>query len=124
MASAPRAGIPGRLVVWPARLRVYDARISARSPIPDDERWRRGYVSTNGASARRPAEGLSRLLVLAYITAVSIPPLGLALGIAVAVRLGKTKHALAIVLLSLITSAVWVAILTSGALDSASSNSF
>ncbi|MBV8430837.1 MAG: hypothetical protein JO244_06735 [Solirubrobacterales bacterium] len=123
MARAPREGIPGRLFVCPARRRVYDARITARSPTPNEQRLTRGYVSTNGASARPPAAGLSRLLVLAYITAVSIPPLGLALGIAVALRLGKTKHAVVIVLLSLITAAAWVAILASGALDTASSNS-
>ena len=80
---------------------VYDARISGRSRISED-----------------------RLLVLAYITAISIPPLGLALAIAVALRLGKTRHAVWIALLSLATAAVWVLILTSGSLNSASSSDF
>jgi hypothetical protein len=92
-------------------------------PVSHEEPWG-GYPSTNGASADAPSQGFSRLLVLAYICAISIPPLGLALGIAVALRLHKTRHAIWIVLLSLITAAVWVLILTSGSLNSASSTDF
>jgi hypothetical protein len=62
--------------------------------------------------------------VLAYVCAISIPPLGLALGIAVALRLGKTKHAFWIIVISLATAAIWVALLTSNAFTSASSTDF
>ena len=62
--------------------------------------------------------------MLAYILAISIPPVGLVLGVTVALRLGKTKHAVCIVLLSVITAAVWVLILTSGSLDTASSTNY
>jgi hypothetical protein len=102
---------------------VYDARISGRSRISDDDRWRERYPSSNGASAKTPSEALSRLLVLAYLTAISIPPVGLALAIVVGLRLSR-RHAIWIALLSLATAAVWILILTSGSLDSASSTDF
>jgi hypothetical protein len=90
----------------------------------NQEPWQDGYPSSNGASADAPREGFSRLLVLAYITAISIPPLGLALGIAVAVRLGKPKHAAWIILISLLTAAIWVLLLTSNAFNNPSSTDF
>ncbi len=62
--------------------------------------------------------------MLAYITAISIPPLGLALAVVVALRLGKPRHAIWIALLSLVTAALWVLILTSGSIDTASSTGF
>jgi hypothetical protein len=63
-------------------------------------------------------------LVLAYICAISIPPLGVGLGIAVAVRLGKPRHATWIVLLSLATAALWILLLTSNAFNTAGSTDF
>ncbi len=90
----------------------------------DPEPWRDGYPSSNGASADAPSAGFSRLLVLGYITAISIPPLGLVLGIAVALRLSKPRQAAWIVLISLLTAAIWVLLLTSNAFNSASSTDF
>ncbi|HTX30543.1 MAG TPA: hypothetical protein VMD09_04115 [Solirubrobacteraceae bacterium] len=80
---------------------------------------RAGYPSSNGGSAHGPSRGFSRLLVVAYILAFSIPPIGLVLGVVVALRLGKPKHAVWIVLISLATATVWVLLLTSGSFNSA-----
>jgi hypothetical protein len=80
---------------------------------------RAGYPSSNGGSAEGPSRGFSRLLVVAYILAFSLPPLGLVLGVIVALRLGKPRHAIWIVLISLVTAAVWVLLLTSGSFNNA-----
>ena len=103
---------------------VYDPQIGGRPRISDEELIRAGGPSSNGASADAPSKGANRLLVLAYILAISIPPLGLVLGVAVALRLGKANHAVWIVLLSLITAVVWVLLLTSGSLNDASSSNY
>jgi hypothetical protein len=123
IASSPRDLTVRRLFIR-ARRPVYDAGISGGSHISDEELLRAGGPSTNGASAHAPSPGFSRLLVLGYILAISIPPLGLVAGVAVGLRLGKTKHAVSIILISLVTAAIWVLILTSGSLDSASSTDY
>jgi hypothetical protein len=100
------------------------ARITGSSPTPNDRPWAADYPSRNGGSAEGASRGWSRLLVLAYITAISIPPLGLALAIVVAVRPGGRgrSHAVWIALLSVVTAVVWVLILTSGAFNTTSTD--
>ena len=58
-------------------------------PTPDGEDWTVDYTSSNGASAPVRTAGFDRLVVLAYITAVAMPLIGLVLGIVVATILGR-----------------------------------
>lgn len=80
--------------------------------------------SQNGAAADAETASAYRLVVLAYILAVSIPPIGLGLGIAVALRSSKTisKHGGWIIALSILAALAWVVIIGSGALNTASTD--
>jgi hypothetical protein len=62
--------------------------------------------------------GVRRLVVLAYILAISIPPAGLILGIALSLRFRSyySKHGVGVIVLSIIASIVWIVVITSGAL--------
>jgi hypothetical protein len=60
---------------------------------------------------------IERVVVLAYILAVAMPPFGLALGIGLGLRV-KSRHWPWIVLLSLVSAAVWAVIIGSGGLSS------
>jgi hypothetical protein len=72
----------------------------------------------NGASNAQSA-GVRRLVALAYVLAISIPPLGLIFGIALIIRSGKqpSLHGLGVIALSIITLIVWIVVLTSGTLN-------
>ncbi len=74
---------------------------------------------TNGASTNDRSASVRRLVALAYILAISIPPLGLILGVALSLRFGRqySKHGIGIIGLSIIASIVWTVILTSGAFN-------
>jgi hypothetical protein len=64
-----------------------------------------------------------RLLVLAYVTAFAIPPLGFILGIVVAIRLrAYSRHALSIIAISLVAAVIWVLVFSSGVLTTESNN--
>lgn len=104
--------------------RFYDARevppIRAQSPpSPDDKRWAAAYGSSNGAASNARRASAGRLLALAYIMAVSMPPIGFALGIVIALRFGKprSKHGAWIIVISILASIIWILIITSGALN-------
>jgi hypothetical protein len=58
-----------------------------------------------------------RLVVLAYILAVAMPPFGLAIGIGLGAR-GRSKHWVWIVLVSIVAAGIWAVIIASGALSS------
>jgi hypothetical protein len=62
---------------------------------------------------------IDRFVVLAYITAVSMPPIGFFMGIAFALRSSKvgSKHAPWIIAVSVIASVVWALIIAGGALS-------
>jgi hypothetical protein len=99
--------------------------MSATSPpTPDDERWAADYPSRNGAASNARRDSVHRLVVLAYIMAVSMPPIGFILGIVVAIRSAKMKsrHGAWIIVVSIIAAFVWILILTSGALSTASTD--
>jgi hypothetical protein len=99
--------------------------MSATSPpTPDDERWAAVYASSNGAAAIVRRDSVHRLVVLAYIMAVSMPPIGFILGIVVAIRSAKmsSRHWAWIIVVSIIAAFVWILILTSGALSTASTD--
>lgn len=80
---------------------------------------------SNGAASNAQNAGPRRLVVLAYIVAISIPPLGVILGIVLILRSGgrHTAHGVAVVVLSVIVSVLWVVFLTSGAFNTPSSSS-
>jgi hypothetical protein len=61
-------------------------------------------------------QGIDRLVVLGYVCALGMPPLGLILAVISARRPANRKHAVAIILVSLIASIVWVLIIRAGGL--------
>lgn len=73
----------------------------------------------NGAASNARGAGASRLVALAYILAVSVPPLGLILGVFLILRPGRSqpKHGLGVIALSVVASIVWIVIVTAGALN-------
>ena len=77
----------------------------------------------NAAPPDVRSESLRRLVVLGYLTAVAIPPVGFILGIVIAVRRRAAyRHGLAIVAVSVIAAVIWVLLLSSGVLTSTSSD--
>lgn len=92
-------------------------------PAPDDSQWAAAYASTNGAASNARRERARRILALAYITAVAIPPIGFGLGVVIALRFSsiRSRHGAAIIVLSILASIVWFVIITAGALNTPSS---
>lgn len=82
-----------------------------------------GYASRNGAASNARRERARRLLALAYILAVAIPPIGFALAIVIVVRFRNLRpwHGAAIIVISILASVIWILIITSGALNTPSS---
>ena len=76
------------------------------------------YVSSNGAASHAETQRRLRLVVVSYILAVAMPPLGLILGIVVATRPAKAtaKHGIWIILISLVAALVWALIIAAGGL--------
>jgi hypothetical protein len=69
------------------------------------------------------SDGLRRLVVAGYITAVAIPPIGFVLGVLIAVRRRAAyKHGLAMIAISIAATVIWVLLLSSGVLTSTSSD--
>jgi hypothetical protein len=95
-------------------------------PAPDDKHWVAAYASRNGAGSNARRASASRLLVLAYITAVSMPPIGVCLGIVIAVRFSdlRSKHAVWIIVISIVAAVIWILILTSGPLNNTSTTNY
>lgn len=60
-----------------------------------------------------------RTVALGYITAIAIPPVGLIVGIMIARRRQQplARHAIWIIVISLIATVVWVAVFASGAIS-------
>jgi hypothetical protein len=62
-----------------------------------------------------------QLIVLGYITAVAMPPIGVILGIVIAIRRGiLSRHGAVIIVLSIIASVIWFSLLSSGVISSTS----
>jgi hypothetical protein len=89
-------------------------------PTPDGKPWPADYVSSNGAPSDPVSERARRLVVLGYITAVALPPIGLILGIVLANRPAKasSRHWMWIIVLSIIGGILWSLVFASGALTS------
>jgi uncharacterized protein YacL len=60
-----------------------------------------------------------RIVALGYITAIAIPPIGLIIGIMIARRRQQplARHAISIIVISVISAAVWMAVFASGAIN-------
>jgi hypothetical protein len=65
-----------------------------------------------------------RLVVLAYIIAASMPPIGLILGLILAIRFDKptSKQGVWVIAVSFVAAIIWTAIIAGGALDTTSSD--
>jgi len=98
--------------------------MSAGRRAPNGKPWTADYAASNGAPARRPSAGPSRLVVLGYITAFALPLLGLFLGIVIATRPAPatSRHGRWIIGLSIVASVIWVLVFTSGVLTSTSND--
>jgi hypothetical protein len=99
----------------------------AQSPLtPDDERWTAADASSNGTASNAGGISASRLLAVAYILAVSMPPIGFCLGIVIAVRVSdvRSRHGLWIIVISILAATVWVLIIISGALSSTGTSDY
>ena len=92
---------------------------AAKPPTPGGGHdWPVDHASRNGASVQTMSESERRLVVLAYITAIAMPPIGLILGIFVAARSKPaSRHAVWIIVLSAIATGIWVLVFTSGVLS-------
>jgi hypothetical protein len=93
-------------------------------PHGDDADWTSGYVSSNGRSSQARDAGADRLLALGYITAIAIPPVGIVIGIVIAIRLGRSysKHVRWIVGLSIVAGVIWVLILSSNVINTSTND--
>jgi hypothetical protein len=62
---------------------------------------------------------IQRTLALGYITAIAIPPVGLIIGLMLVRRREQpvSRHALWIIAISVVATAVWVAVFASGAIS-------
>jgi membrane protein CcdC involved in cytochrome C biogenesis len=77
-----------------------------------------GSASDNkGSRPHSPPTGLQRAVVVGYILAVAVPPLGLATGLVMMLspRL-RSKHGARMVLVSIVAGMVWVLLISAGAL--------
>jgi hypothetical protein len=65
------------------------------------------------------SESIQRLVVLGYITAVAIPPVGLVLGIVLVIRFtaAESKHGAWMIAISIVALGVWLLILASGVVN-------
>lgn len=102
--------------------------MESRPPQPPDEdaaRWAARYSGTNGASANLARETLNRVVVLGYITAVAMPPVGLIIGVVLAVRLARpdSRRGLWIIALSIVAAIGWAATLATGLVNPNSNTS-
>jgi hypothetical protein len=82
------------------------------------------YPSKNGATDRAWNESFLRLVVVAYILAFAIPPVGLVLGVVVIFRgrRAKSKHGVLIIAVSIVAAVIWAAVIASGALTATDNN--
>jgi hypothetical protein len=94
-------------------------------PIRDDSHWAADYANDNGAAAPAPRDSIQRLVVLGYITAVAMPPVGFILGLVLALRLTKpnAKRGIWIVAVSLVAAIAWILALAVGLLNPNSTTS-
>ena len=94
-----------------------DAGMNKHDSQPSD-------ASRNGSTRNAAGLTVERLVVLGYITAIGMPPIGLIIGIVLAVgpvRM-RSRHALGIILVCIVSALIWAVIINSGALTSTNQN--
>jgi len=92
---------------------------SPTPPTRNGSRPAAGYGGDNGYPRNARGDTVQRLVVLGYITAVAMPPVGFILGLLLAVRLGKpnSRQGLWVIAVSVIAAIVWVLALATGLLN-------
>lgn len=77
--------------------------------------------SNNGSRPQSQPTTTQRVVVVGYILAVAVPPLGFAIGLVLllSARL-RTRHAVWIVLVSIVAAVVWALLINAGALKDTS----
>jgi hypothetical protein len=98
-------------------------RASSRPPS-DDARGAAPFASQNGRAPKGQSASAYRFVVLAYIVAVSMPPIGFILGLVLAIRFDKptSRHGVWVIAVSIVAALVWTAIVAGGALNTPSTN--
>lgn len=88
------------------------------------ERWHADPPAQNGSAPTVRTASAYRTVVLAYILAVSMPPIGFILGAVVALRFGKptSKQGAWIMAVSIAAAVVWAVIIAGGALNTPSTD--
>jgi 4-amino-4-deoxy-L-arabinose transferase-like glycosyltransferase len=83
------------------------------------------YPSGNGATDKAWNQSYLRLVVVSYILAVAMPPLGLVMGFVVLARgrRARSRHGWLIILVSVLAAGAWAVVIASGALT-ATNNDF
>ena len=92
----------------------------ASSPPPsDDARGAADLGSQNGRAPKGQTANAYRVVVLAYILAVSMPPIGFVLGLILAIRFEKpaSKQGAWVIAVSIVAALVWTVIVAGGALN-------
>ena len=76
-------------------------------------------------SPNAPGESVHRLIVLGYITAVAMPPVGLIMGLVLAIRLTRprSRQGLWIIALSIVAAILWAVALATGLVNPNSNTS-
>jgi hypothetical protein len=75
----------------------------------------------NGSGPYSASRTLQRIVVLGYILAVAVPPLGFAIGLVLTVpSRSRSKHGAWIMLVSLAAAAIWALLISAGALKDTS----
>jgi hypothetical protein len=98
-------------------------RASPRPPS-DDPRGAADLGSQNGRAPRAQSASTYRFVVLAYIIAVSMPPIGFVLGLVLALRFEKpaSKQGVWVIAISIVAALIWTAIVAGGALNTPSTD--
>jgi hypothetical protein len=75
------------------------------------------FSSNNGSRSRSREVTTQRLVVVGYILAVAMPPLGFAVGLVLMLSAGvRSKHGVWVVLVSIVAAGIWALLISSGAL--------
>jgi hypothetical protein len=93
-------------------------------PPSEDARGAAPSGSQNGRVPQGQSASAYRFVVLAYILAVSMPPIGLILGLVLAIRFDRpaSKHGVWVIAVSIVAALVWIAIVAGGALNTPSTD--
>lgn len=96
----------------------------APGPPPDDAPRSARFDSQHGRGPIGQSASAYRLVVLAYIIAVSMPPLGFILGLILAIRFDKpaSRQGVWVIAVSVVAALVWALIIAGGALNTTSSD--